>query len=47
MDSVMKEVKKLLCGSHITLVGQSVQNDIDWLGLKKGVDYGGILDLAQ
>ena len=29
-----------------TLVGQSISKDIEWLGLKEGVDFAGLIDLS-
>jgi RNA exonuclease 4 len=35
------------CGPHVIIVGQSVHNDIRWLGLVQGKDYSGTVDLAE
>jgi hypothetical protein len=45
-DIVMQRVRALL-GPEVTLVGQSVQGDVDWLGLQQGVHYADILCLAD
>lgn len=45
-DEVILEVHSLL-GPHITIVGQSIQGDIDWLRLEKGVHFGDTLCLAE
>eukprot|EP00854_Cymbomonas_tetramitiformis_P000458 gene458-837_t len=34
-------------GPNINLVGQAIQNDIQWLGLRKGIDYGEAIDIAK
>ena len=44
--SVIAEVKKLL-GPDVTLVGQGIECDIEWLQLKQGEDYGDSVDLGK
>merc|ERR1719313_2493576 len=34
-------------GPHGILVGQSVHHDIEWLELRKGIDYGSCVDIAE
>ena len=46
LSSVIAEVKKLL-GPDVTLVGQGIKNDIKWLQLKEGEDYGERVDLGE
>ncbi|GIQ83498.1 hypothetical protein KIPB_004832 [Kipferlia bialata] len=47
LDTVMRRVHKVLNSPAITLVGQSIENDIAWLGLEKGVHYGDSEDIAE
>jgi hypothetical protein len=35
------------CGPRAILVGQSVEHDLSWLNLRRGVDYCSHIDLAQ
>jgi len=44
--TVQAQVKALL-GPDVLIVGQSVQSDLDWLKLIKGVDYQDSFDLAD
>ena len=46
LSSVIAEVKQLL-GPDVTLVGQGIKNDIKWLQLKEGEDYGDSVDLGE
>ena len=43
---VIAEVKKLF-GPDVTLVGQGIEADIEWLQLKQGEDYGDSVDLGK
>jgi RNA exonuclease 4 len=44
LEACIALVKKVLPSSAI-LVGQSVTKDIEWLSLKEGVDFAGVIDL--
>merc|ERR1712151_1442724 len=46
LDDVIMLVKEHL-PTNAVLVGQSIQNDIDWLGLEQGKDYREALDIAE
>lgn len=47
-DEVVRQVKAILHQDPQTiLVGQSLSNDINWLKLQEGIDYSGVVDLAQ
>ncbi len=46
LEDVIKEVKGLL-GSDVILVGQGINNDVEWLKLKEGRDYDSIVDLGE
>jgi RNA exonuclease 4 len=35
------------CGPDVVIVGQAVQNDINWLGLVRGQDFRDVVDLAE
>jgi hypothetical protein len=35
------------CGPDVVVVGQAIQNDINWLGLVRGQDYRDLVDLAE
>ncbi len=45
-EVVIAQVKALL-GPDVILVGQGLVNDIEWLCLEEGRDYGGIEELAE
>jgi hypothetical protein len=49
LDDALKQVHDLLCGlsTNVTVVGQSVQGDIDWLQLEMGVHYTRVMDLSE
>ena len=34
-------------GSDVVLVGQNVQSDVDWLGLRPGIDFMHLVDLSE
>ena len=34
-------------GSDVVLVGQNVQSDVDWLGLRPGIDFMRLVDLSE
>ena len=42
----LKKTREVL-GADVLLVGQKIQSDIDWLELKKGIDYGDMHDIAE
>lgn len=44
---VVADLKRMMHPLITVIVGQSVQSDIDWLGLKEGVDFKRIEDTAQ
>ena len=46
LDNVIVEVKALL-GRDVTLVGQGVQSDIEWLKLQQGRDFADTVDLGK
>lgn len=46
LANVIAEVKALL-GYDVTLVGQGVKSDIEWLKLQQGVDYADFVDLGE
>ncbi|KAK8805746.1 hypothetical protein WA158_002402 [Blastocystis sp. Blastoise] len=46
LSEVLIEMKRLL-PSDCILVGQCIKHDIDWLGLKKNIDYADSIDLAK
>ena len=46
MDSAVCEVRKI-CGPRSILVGQSVEHDVKWLGLRRDCEYGSMIDIAQ
>jgi RNA exonuclease 4 len=43
----VREMVRDICGPRAILVGQSVEHDVKWLGLRRAVDYGSFLDIAQ
>ncbi|CAE7213249.1 REX4 [Symbiodinium sp. CCMP2456] len=45
-DDVVADVKALL-GPHVTVVGQAPFVDIEWLGLRAGVDFRESIDIAE
>jgi len=45
LDAAIKMIKSTL-PSDSTLVGQNVLKDVEWLGLKEGEDFAGMMDLA-
>jgi len=45
-EEALKKTREIL-GADVLLVGQKIQSDIDWLGLKKGIDYGDMHDIAE
>jgi hypothetical protein len=49
LADAVERVQSLLCNlsTNVTLVGQSVQGDIDWLQLKKDIHYKNIVDLSE
>ena len=46
LQEVQKELKKRIPGDAV-LVGQRIQTDIDWMGLKQGTDFDDHVDLAE
>lgn len=46
LDVALRTIKSLL-GPDVVLVGQSPQGDVKWLGLREGVDFKRLIDLAQ
>ena len=46
LSNVIAEVRALL-GCDVVLVGQRIQQDIDWVHLRQGVDYSETVDLAE
>merc|ERR1719443_1702834 len=46
LEAVQDMVRQLV-GPHGILVGHSVQHDIDWLELRKGIHYGSFVDTAE
>ena len=46
LEDVIADVKGLL-GPEVILVGQGVKSDIEWLHLKEGKDYGGVVELGE
>jgi hypothetical protein len=49
LEDALNQVYTLLrkLSTNVTIVGQSIQGDIDWLKLKKGVHYTKSVDLSQ
>jgi RNA exonuclease 4 len=45
-DAVFQKVRSYL-HERVVLVGQAIGNDIEWLGLEKGVHYSRTIDLAE
>eukprot|EP00884_Botryococcus_braunii_P007760 jgi/Botrbrau1/16986/Bobra.49_2s0045.1 len=45
LQQVVQEVKQIL-PQHAVLVGLNIQQDVQWLGLREGVDFKGLLDLT-
>eukprot|EP00961_Rhodomonas_salina_P182955 2470021-Rhodomonas_salina.2 len=45
-DQAMCEVRKYL-GPDVRLIGQAIQGDIAWLGLKEGQDFMETMDIAE
>lgn len=45
LDQVHSLLRTL--STNVTLVGQSVQGDIDWMQLEKGVHYNAVVDLSE
>jgi RNA exonuclease 4 len=45
LDTAIKMIKSTL-PAESTLVGQNVLKDVEWLGLKEGEDFAGMMDLA-
>merc|ERR1712157_257837 len=45
LSDVMQTIKDIL-PIEATLIGQSIQHDIDWLGLEKGVDFKESFDIS-
>jgi len=45
LDKAMETLKKALPKNAI-LVGQNILQDVQWLDLKEGTDFGGLMDLA-
>jgi len=41
-----REMVKASLPKHAILVGQNILQDVQWLDLQEGVDYGGLMDLA-
>eukprot|EP00032_Breviata_anathema_P001907 JZ554430.1.p1 GENE.JZ554430.1~~JZ554430.1.p1 ORF type:complete len:97 (+),score=19.23 JZ554430.1:237-527(+) len=46
LEAAVEQVKKLV-PSNATLVGQAIQGDIAWLGLRQGRDFGDSFDLSE
>ena len=46
LESVLAEVHGLL-GPDVSIVGHAVQNDINWLKLKKGTHYRDVKDISE
>lgn len=49
LEDALDQIHTLLCSisTNVTIVGQSVQGDIDWLKLEKGVHYNNVVDLSE
>lgn len=43
----VREMVREICGPRAILVGQSVEHDVKWLGLRRNMDYASIIDTAQ
>jgi hypothetical protein len=45
IEDAMTQLRQALPKDAV-LVGQNIMKDVEWLGLQRGVDFGGMLDLA-
>ena len=43
----VREMVRKICGPRSILVGQSVEHDVKWLGLRRDCEYGSMIDIAQ